>query len=112
MKTVGNLCRVFRGGAWNYSSAHFVRAAYRDGDDPTFLDNYVGFRCVLDVKRLANGIRVVCQGGSWGMFARTYLSASYHFPVVPTAPDTTRGFRTRLPGREPRSGLGSTASTA
>jgi len=35
--------RVFRGGAWS-AHARNVRAASRDGIDPTFADDYLGFR--------------------------------------------------------------------
>jgi formylglycine-generating enzyme required for sulfatase activity len=37
--------RVFRGGSWDNSSATAVRAAFRNGNSPTFRDSYLGFRC-------------------------------------------------------------------
>jgi formylglycine-generating enzyme required for sulfatase activity len=37
--------RVFRGGSWRYSSATFVRAAFRDGITPSFRGGSIGFRC-------------------------------------------------------------------
>jgi len=38
--------RVLRGGSW-YNLEGYVRSALRYGGNPTFSDNYVGFRCVL-----------------------------------------------------------------
>jgi formylglycine-generating enzyme required for sulfatase activity len=37
--------RVYRGGAWSFSTA-LVRAARRDGQEPSFADEHGGFRCV------------------------------------------------------------------
>ena len=39
-----HLRRVFRGGSWDFSSATFVRAAYRDDDTPLNRDSSLGFR--------------------------------------------------------------------
>ena len=36
--------RVLRGGGWIYSSASFVRAAYRNDVTPTFRSRDIGFR--------------------------------------------------------------------
>ena len=38
--------RVYRGGSWG-SGAAFCRSAFRNGDDPTYRNNYLGFRLAL-----------------------------------------------------------------
>ena len=45
LKPTDDLRRVYRGGSWNYSTATFVRAAFRLVNSPTFRINNVGFRC-------------------------------------------------------------------
>jgi len=44
------LYRGFRGGAWDYSTAANVRAAYLFGSTPTLRDYLIGFRCALRVR--------------------------------------------------------------
>jgi len=39
------ICRVVRGGSW-FTGPKGVRCAYRNRDDPSLRNNYVGFRCV------------------------------------------------------------------
>ena len=39
--------KVLREGAWNLS-AHFIRAAYRNGYPPAARYGYIGFRCAQE----------------------------------------------------------------
>ena len=43
--------RVLRGGAFDYVSRGFLRATYRDGDQPVVRYRFFGFRCVLAPRR-------------------------------------------------------------
>ena len=38
--------RVLRGGSWNLNNPDYLRAASRNGDDPSYRNSYYGFRCV------------------------------------------------------------------
>ena len=44
-KATDNIHRVFRGGSWFYSSATFVRAAFRFFVTPMGRSSFLGFRC-------------------------------------------------------------------
>lgn len=44
-QSTDNLYRGFRGGAWDYSTAANVCAAYLFGSTPTLRDYLIGFRC-------------------------------------------------------------------
>lgn len=46
-KTNDTLLRVFRGGSWIFTSATYLRAAYRDDYSPTIRNINLGFRCAL-----------------------------------------------------------------
>ena len=37
--------RVLRGGTWEYPTASYMRAAYRDDYSPLFRYFFIGFRC-------------------------------------------------------------------
>ena len=41
----GSVYKSIRGGSWNGGNEGCLRAAYRDGDDPSGRDDYQGFRC-------------------------------------------------------------------
>ena len=47
--------RVVRGGSWVFS-ARGARSAYRSGSDPGYRYNYLGFRCMSSVSRVAEQV--------------------------------------------------------
>jgi hypothetical protein len=79
--------RVMRGGSW-FGDARYVRAAYRDGDDPAARGNLLGFRCARVQVVSGAGARAAARSKppAGSADAGLALTRPRHAPPAPATP--------------------------
>jgi formylglycine-generating enzyme required for sulfatase activity len=83
----GRVRRVGRGGCW-FFGASIARVAYRDNDDPSYRNDYLGFRLVEEPKEVHRGYR----GGCWSR-APAFARVAFRNRFTPSLRYDFLGFR-------------------